>query len=226
LPDESEILSASNTVLRGTSVVSGTAKILICQTGAKTVLGDIADSLIAKAPPTAFEQGTRSFGLLIMRITIFPVLFVLLVNAFFHRPWLESFIFAVALAVGLIPELLPMIVSVTLAKGAKRMAGKRVIVKQLASIQNLGSMDILCTDKTGTLTEARIHLERHIDSRGRECKRVLELAYLNSYFETGLKSPLDDAILEHKDFEMTGCGRNGKTMVLQALHHTLKSVKF
>ncbi len=204
LPDEAEILSASNTVLRGTSIVSGTAKVFICKTGENTVLGDIADSLIAKAPPTAFEQGTRKFGLLIMRFTIFLVLFVLLVNAFFHRPWLESFIFAVALAVGLTPELLPMIVSVTLARGAKRMAAQRVIVKQLASIQNLGNMDILCTDKTGTLTEAHIHLERHIDSLGRDSKRVLELAYLNSYFETGLKSPLDDAILEHQDVAITG----------------------
>jgi Mg2+-importing ATPase len=204
LPGESEILSASNTVLLGTSVISGTAKVLICHTGANTVLGDIADSLVAKAPPTAFEQGTRSFGLLIMRFTILLVLFVLLVNAFFHRPWLESFLFAVALAVGLTPELLPMIVSVTLARGAQRMAAKRVIVKQLASIQNLGSMDVLCTDKTGTLTEARIHLERHIDALGRECDRVLELAYLNSFFETGLKSPLDDAILEHKEIDVTG----------------------
>ncbi len=161
-------------------------------------------ALLPKPPPTAFEQGTRSFGLLIMRFTIFLVLFVILVNAFFHRPWLESFIFAVALAVGLTPELLPMIVSVTLARGAQRMAAKKVIVKQLASIQNLGSMDVLCTDKTGTLTEARIHLERHIDSRGRDSNRVLELAYLNSFFETGLKSPLDDAILEHKDIDMTG----------------------
>ena len=204
LPGESEILSAGNTVLLGTSVVSGTAKVLICQTGANTVLGDIADSLIAKAPPTAFEQGTRRFGLLIMRLTILLVLFVLLVNAFFHRPWLESFLFAVALAVGLTPELLPMIVSVTLARGAQRMATKRVIVKQLASIQNLGSMDVLCTDKTGTLTEARIHLERHLDGRGRESERVLQLAYVNSFFETGLKSPLDDAILEHKEIDVTG----------------------
>lgn len=203
-PNETEILSASNTVLRGISVVSGTAKILVCKTGANTVLGDIVDSLISKAPPNAFEQGTRSFGLLIMRLTIFLVLFVLLVNAFSHRPWLESFIFAVALAVGLTPELLPMIVSVTLASGAKRMAARRVIVKQLASIQNLGSMDVLCTDKTGTLTEAIIHLERHIDYLGRDSNRVLELAYLNSFFESGLKSPLDDAILECKNIDING----------------------
>lgn len=204
LPNEAEVLSARNSVLRGTSVVSGTAKVLICHTGANTELGGISDSLIAKAPPTAFERGTYRFGLLIMRLTIFLVLFVLLVNAIFHRPWLESFLYAVALAVGLTPELLPMIVSVTLARGAKRMAAKKVIVKQLASIQNLGSMDVFCTDKTGTLTEARIHLERQIDGLGRESKRVLELAYLNSFFETGLKSPLDDAILEHKEIDVAG----------------------
>ncbi len=204
LPVEAEILAAGNSVLLGTSVVSGTAKVLICRTGSKTVLGGISDSLIAKPPPTAFEMGTRRFGLLIMRLTILLVLFVLLVNAFFHRPWLESFLFAVALAVGLTPELLPMIVSVTLARGAQRMAAKKVIVKQLASIQNLGSMDVLCTDKTGTLTEARIHLERHIDGLGQESEKVLEFAYLNSFFETGLKSPLDDAILEHKEIDVTG----------------------
>lgn len=201
--EETEILSATNTVLRGTSVVSGTAKILICETALNTVLGDIAESLIARAPPTAFEQGTRKFGLLIMRLTIFLVLFVLFVNAYYHRPWLESFIFAIALAVGLTPELLPMIVSVTLARGAQRMAAKRVIVKQLASIQNLGSMDVLCTDKTGTLTEAKIRLERHVDALGNENERIIECAYLNSYFETGLRSPLDDAILEHKNIDMT-----------------------
>lgn len=204
LPDEAEILSATNTVLRGTSVISGTAKVFICKTASNTVLGNIADSLIAKAPPTAFEQGTRGFGLLIMRLTIFLVLFVLLVNAYYHRPWLESFIFAIALAVGLTPELLPMIVSVTLARGAQRMSDKKVIVKQLASIQNLGSMDVLCTDKTGTLTEARIRLERHVDAFGNENERIIEWAYLNSYFETGLRSPLDDAILEHKNIDMTG----------------------
>ena len=201
LPGEVEILSAGNTVLLGTSVISGSAKVLMCRTGQNTELGEIADTLLAKAPPTAFEQGTRHFGFLIMRMTILLVLFVLLVNAFFHRPWLESFLFAVALAVGLTPELLPMVVSVTLSKGALRMAKSKVIVKRLAAIQNLGSMDVLCTDKTGTLTEARIHLERHMDPLGRESERVLELAYFNSFFETGVKSPLDDAILEHKEID-------------------------
>jgi Mg2+-importing ATPase len=183
----------------GTSVITGTATILVCRTGGQTSLGEIAETLSSKAPPTAFEIGIRNFGLLILRLTILLVLFVLLVNAFFERPWLESFLFAVALAVGLTPELLPMVVSVTLARGALRMAEKKVIVKRLASIQNLGSMDVLCTDKTGTLTEARIRLERHVDASGRQSQRVLELAYLNSYFETGLKSPLDDAILRHAE---------------------------
>ena len=203
LPVETEIHVAGNTVLLGTSVISGTAKVLMCRTGQNTALGEIADTLLAKAPPTAFEQGTHRFGLLIMRMTVLLVLFVLLVNAFFHRPWLELFLFAVALAVGLTPELLPMVVSVTLSRGALRMAANKVIVKQLASIQNLGSMDVLCTDKTGTLTEARIHLERHLDPLGRESQRVLELAYFNSFFETGLKSPLDDAILEHTEIDVS-----------------------
>ncbi len=201
-PEESEVLSANNSVLLGTSVISGTARVLVCHTGAATVLGDIADTLISKAPPTAFELGTRRFGMLIMRLTVLLVLFVLLMNALLHRPWLESFLFAVALAVGLTPELLPMVVSVTLARGAQRMADKKVIIKRLASIQNLGSMDVLCTDKTGTLTEARIRLERHINSAGRDSTRVLELAYLNSFFETGLKSPLDKAILEHVEIDI------------------------
>jgi Mg2+-importing ATPase len=203
LSGEAEIVSASNAVLLGTSAVSGSARVLICRTGTDTVLGNISDTLTAKPPPTAFEQGTRKFGLLIMRLTVLLVLFVLLVNAIFHKPWLESFLFAVALAVGLTPELLPMVVSVTLARGAQRMAARKVIVKRLAAIQNLGSMDILCTDKTGTLTEARIRLERHVDSRGQDSKRVLELAYLNSFFETGLKSPLDDAILEHGEIDVS-----------------------
>ena len=204
LPGEPDILAAGNTVLLGTSVISGTAKVLMCRTGQNTELGEIADTLAAKAPPTAFEQGTQRFGFLIMRMTILLVLFVLLINAFFHRPWLESFLFAVALAVGLTPELLPMVVSVTLSRGALRMAANKVIVKRLASIHNLGSMDVFCTDKTGTLTEARIHLERHMDPLGRESERVLKLAYFNSFFETGLKSPLDDAILEHQEIDVTG----------------------
>jgi Mg2+-importing ATPase len=200
-PDQTEVLRAVNSVFMGTSVISGSARILVCRTGQSTSLGEIADTLTAKEPANSFQQGTQKFGILIMRMTILLVLFVLLANALFHRPWLESFLFAVALAVGLTPELLPMVVSVTLARGALRMSAKKVIVKRLDAIQNLGSMDVLCTDKTGTLTEARIHLERHLDADGKDSARVLELAYYNSFFETGLKSPLDDAILEHTEVD-------------------------
>src|SRR5437867_1044143 len=190
--------STPNAVFMGTSVISGTARVLVCRTGTNTTLGEIAETLSSKAPVTAFERGTHEFGMLIMRLTLLLVLFVLLINAHFHRPWLESFLFAVALAVGLTPALLAMVVSVTLARGALRMAEKKVIVKRLAAIHDLGSMDVLCTYKTGTLTEARIRLEQHRDALGRESERVLFLAYLNSFFETGLRSPLDEAILQHE----------------------------
>ncbi|MCA8201709.1 magnesium-translocating P-type ATPase [Burkholderia sp. AU33545] len=197
-----DLSQAENAVFMGTSAISGMARAMVCQIGSDTAVGSIADSLVEKAPPTAFELGTHSFGMLIMRLTVLLVLFVFLVNALFHRPFLESFLFAIALAVGLTPELLPMVVTVTLSRGALRMARQHVIVKQLAAIHNLGSMDVLCTDKTGTLTEARIHLERHLDVQGRDSAQVLQLAYLNSYFETGLKSPLDAAILEHTEIEV------------------------
>jgi Mg2+-importing ATPase len=203
-PGAGDELADDHVFYMGTSVISGTALLLACRTGPATRIGELADTVLREPPPTAFETGTRQFGLLIMRLTVFMVLFVLLVNAVLGRPLLESFLFAVALAVGLTPELLPMVVSVTLARGALRMADERVIVKRLPAIHDLGSMDVLCTDKTGTLTEAKIRLERHLDALGRESERVLELAYLNSFFETGLKSPLDDAILEHRHIDTAG----------------------
>lgn len=199
--DATDPQGATNAVFMGTTVISGSARVRVVKTGAGTAIGAIADSLTRQSPPTAFEIGTHRFGLLIMRLTVLLVLFVLLVNAFTHKPWLDSFLFAVALAVGLTPELLPMVVSVTLSRGALHMAKKRVIVKRLAAIQNLGSMDVLCTDKTGTLTEAKIRLEQHVDAQGNPSERVLELAYLNSFFETGLKSPLDEAILAHEHID-------------------------
>src|SRR5947209_1388183 len=195
---------AANAVFMGTSTVSGSSRILICATGQRTTLGEIGASLETQAPPTAFELGARGFGFLILRLAVLMVLFVLLVNTLKHRPLLESFLFAVALAVGLTPELLPMVISVTLSRGALRMAAKKVIVKRLAAIHDLGSMDVLCTDKTGTLTEARIRLEKHLDPLGRSTSRVLELAYLNSFFETGLRSPLDEAVLRHEEIDVAG----------------------
>jgi Mg2+-importing ATPase len=198
-----ELSEATNAVFMGTSVISGSARAIVIRTGRTTSIGAIADQLTRSPPPTAFDLGMRRFGTLIMRLTVLLVLFVLLVNAFLGRPWLESFLFAIALAVGLTPELLPMVVSVTLARGAMRMAKQHVIVKQLASIQNLGSMDVLCTDKTGTLTEARIELVQHLDTEARDSDHVFELAFLNSHFETGIKSPLDEAILGHKTLDVS-----------------------
>lgn len=196
-------LESADTVFMGSSVVSGSAQVQIGRTGSETALGQIAVSLAEQAPPTAFEIGTRHFGMLIMRLTLMLVLFTLLVNVALHRSLLDSFLFAIALAVGLTPELLPMVVSVTLTRGALRMATLKVIVKRPSAIQDMGAMDVLCTDKTGTLTEARIHLERHVDANGLDNEHVLALAYLNSYFESGLKSPMDDAILAHEDIDVS-----------------------
>jgi Mg2+-importing ATPase len=195
---------ASNAVFAGTSVISGTAIILICRTGSRTALGHLATSLAEKPPATAFTVGIRRFGMLILRFTILMVLFVLVVNAAFHRPMLESLMFAVALAVGLTPELLPMIVTVTLARSAMQMAKRKVIVKRLSAIHDLGAMNVLCTDKTGTLTEAKIKLLRMIDGHGAESAIAFSYAYVNSKFETGMKSPLDEAILTARPFDMTG----------------------
>nr|WP_294525149.1 magnesium-translocating P-type ATPase [uncultured Rhodopila sp.] len=194
---------ASNAVFAGTSVISGTATILVCRTGSRTALGHLATSLAEKPPATAFTLGIRRFGILIMRFTVLMVLFVLVVNIAFHRPMLESLMFAVALAVGLTPELLPMIVTVTLARSAMRMAKRKVIVKRLSAIHDLGAIDVLCTDKTGTLTEAKIKLVRVIDGHGAESAHAYSYAYVNSQFESGMKSPLDDAILAAHPFDIS-----------------------
>jgi P-type Mg2+ transporter len=195
LESERDVPFPRNLVFMGSSVVSGTAKALILATGRTTQLGSIASTLRKEPPPTAFALGIQKFGMMIIRATIFLVLFVVLVNLLFHRPLLESFLFALALAVGLTPELLPMIVSVTLARGSIRMARKQVIVKRQSAIDDLGSMNVFCSDKTGTLTEARIKLIREVDISGQDSGEVMQMALLNAAFETGLKSPLDEAVL-------------------------------
>jgi Mg2+-importing ATPase len=179
----------------GTSVMSGTAVAEVVATGKATSFGSIAARLSTRAPQTAFDRGIRHFGLLIMQVVLFLVLFVVVVSVALRRPTLESLLFAVALAVGLTPEFLPMITSATLAKGAVRMAREKVVVKHLSAIQNLGGIDVLCSDKTGTLTAGEMALDRSLDAAGSPAPRVLSLAALNSRFETGIKSPLDAAIL-------------------------------
>ncbi|MNR94732.1 Magnesium-transporting ATPase, P-type 1 [compost metagenome] len=186
---------ARNSVFAGCSVVSGTGRAIAVRVGDATEMGQVAAALKRPPPPTEFERGVRAFSWLILRVTVLLVLFVFLVLALYkHRP-LEAFLFAIALAVGLTPEFLPMIMAVTLSRGALRMAKQRVIVKQLQAIENFGSIDVLCSDKTGTLTEGRLTLLRAIDTEGAEDPRVLEAASLNSTFQTGIQSPLDQAIL-------------------------------
>ncbi|PJG46699.1 magnesium-translocating P-type ATPase [Sphingobium sp. LB126] len=188
---------ASNLLLHGSSMIGGSATMLVVQTGDKTHFGGIARSLGDTQLPTAFERGIHKLGLLIVRMTIFLVLFVILAHLALGRPPVESFLFAMALAVGLTPELLPMIMTIGLARGAQRMAGAKVVVKRLSAIHDLGEMDILCTDKTGTLTEARIVMTGHPGIDGTDSERVFELAAVNARFESGLRSPLDDALLAH-----------------------------
>jgi Mg2+-importing ATPase len=187
---------ATNALFAGTSIVSGTAVMLVILTGRKSGFGAIAAALAGLEPPSAFERGIRRLGMMILRLAVFFVLFVLAAHLTFGRVALDSFLFAVAIAVGLTPELLPMVMTVTLSRGALRMATKNVIVKRLSAIHDLGAMDVLCTDKTGTLTEARIKLVGHFGVDGKASAHVLTLAGVNSCFESGIRSPLDDAIRE------------------------------
>ena len=189
-----------NTCFLGTSVESGTATAVVITTGARTYLGSMAGSITGVRVPTSFDAGLNRFTWLMMQFMVVMVPLVFLINGFTKHDWKGAFFFALAVAVGLTPEMLPMIVSVCLAKGALAMSRKSVIVKRLNSIQNFGGMDILCTDKTGTLTEDRVVLMRHCNVAGRESDEVLLDGYLISYFQTGLKNLLDRAILDSVDF--------------------------
>jgi P-type Mg2+ transporter len=193
-----------NTVFMGTSVRSGTARALIVETGARTAFGQIADRLTLRPPETEFERGIRRFGYLLTQIMTVLVLVVFAINVFLHKPVIDSFLFAIALAVGIAPELLPAILSVTLSQGARSMARRGVIVRQLNAIENLGSMDMLCTDKTGTLTVGAVQLDGALDVNGQPSEQVMRYAYLNAAFQTGLTNPLDEAILAQSHPDTTG----------------------
>jgi P-type Mg2+ transporter len=189
---------AMHMVFLGTSVVSGSAKAEVTATGPQTIFGGIAARLAVRPEENEFERGLRKFGLLIMRVVFFLVLFLIIVSIALHHEPLQSLLFAVALAVGLTPEFLPMITSVTLARGAVEMARQKVVVKHLAAIQNLGSVDVLCSDKTGTLTGGVMKLDQSLDALGGKSEHTLLLGYLNSKFETGMRNPLNLAILDSK----------------------------
>ncbi|MGO9435532.1 MAG: magnesium-translocating P-type ATPase [Terracidiphilus sp.] len=195
---------AANMVFLGTSVVSGTATAEVIATGAQTTFGDIAARLAARPEETAFDKGLADFSRMLAATVFFLVLFLIAVGVVRHRDPLQSLLFAVALAVGLTPEFLPMITSVTLSRGAVAMARRKVIVKHLSSIQNLGSLDVLCSDKTGTLTTGIMSFDSSLDAFGNPFSRALELGYLNSKFETGIRSPLDVAIARQSPQDVEG----------------------
>lgn len=196
--------AASSRVLMGSSVVSGTARFVVSETGPKTAFGEIATRLGEHPPETEFERGIRRFGFLIMETVFALTVLVFLFNLSLDRDPLNSLLFSIALAVGLTPEFLPMIISVTLSAGASHMAKRNVIVKRLEAIQNLGSIDILCSDKTGTLTVGRMTLDQAVDLQGQASQTAERLGFLNSSFESGIKSPLDIAILEKLKFSLAG----------------------
>ncbi len=192
-------LEMNNLCFLGSNVESGAGTAVVITTGSETYFGSLATSITGKRQVTSFDKGIAGFTWLMIGFMAVMVPLVFLFNGLSKGNWLEAFLFALAVAVGLTPEMLPMIVTVNLSKGAIAMSHKKVIVKRLNAIQNFGAMDVLCTDKTGTITEGRIVLEKHLDVRGRDSERVLHYGYMNSYYQTGLKNLMDVAILDHRN---------------------------
>jgi P-type Mg2+ transporter len=207
LPPATPLGKRINALFMGTHAVSGTARAVVVHTGSETEFGRIASRLRVRPPETEFEHGVRHFGYFLVEVTLLLVTAIFAFNVYVHKPVLDSFLFALALAVGLTPQLLPAIVSVNLARGAKDMAARKVIVKRLAAIENLGSMNVLCSDKTGTLTEGRVRLESALDALGVDSDRVAFHAYLNASLQTGYSNPIDAAICAQRAFNVTGWSR-------------------
>ncbi len=203
LPPETALNARSNSLFKGTNVVSGSATALVARTGAGTEFGQVSAHLQSAPPETDFEKGIRRFGYLLMEVTLLMVVAIFAVNVYLHRPVVDSFLFALALAVGLTPQLLPAIISVNLAHGARKMAEQKVIVKRLAAIENFGSMNVLCSDKTGTLTEGVVHLQGALDVTGQSSDKTLLYAYLNAVFETGFANPIDEAIRTFRPLDVS-----------------------
>ncbi|TAF35628.1 MAG: magnesium-translocating P-type ATPase, partial [Oscillatoriales cyanobacterium] len=203
LPVATGLNKRTNSLYMGTNVISGTAKAVVVHTGKETEFGKVSQRLKLRPPETEFEHGLSKFGYFLMEVTLVLVALIFAANVYLHRPVLESFMFSLALAVGLTPQLLPAIVSVNLARGAATMAKKRVIVKHLPAIENFGSMNVFCTDKTGTLTEGEVKIHSAVDVEGKESDRVLLYAYLNAISESGYVNPIDTAIREYKTFDIS-----------------------
>jgi len=200
---DTPLAKRSNSLFMGTNVVSGTGKAVAVFVGRNTEFGKVSQTLAHKPPETEFEHGIRSFGYLLMEVTLLLVLGIFAANVYFHRPVLESLLFSLALAVGLTPQLLPAIISINLAHGAKKMAAEKVIVKRLAAIENFGSMDVLCTDKTGTLTEGTVQLHAAAGIDGSDSARVLLLAFLNAKLQAGYANPIDEAIVAFRPLDIS-----------------------
>ena len=198
LPAKTALAQRTNATWMGTHVISGSGKAIAVHTGRATEFGKVFDSLRLRPPQTEFERGIQQFGYLLAQVTLLLVVAIFAFNVYFHKPVLESFLFALALAVGLTPQLLPAIISINLSHGARRMAQRKVIVKRLTAIENFGSMNVLCSDKTGTITEGVVHLHAALDPQGHESSKVMLYAYLNAANETGLVNPIDEAIRECK----------------------------
>jgi Mg2+-importing ATPase len=201
---ETPLAKRTNALWMGTHVVSGSAKALVMVTGKLTEFGKVSERLKLRPEETEFERGIRRFGYFLMEVTLVLVMTIFAINLYLARPVLESVLFSLALAVGLTPQLLPAIISINLAKGAKRMAQAKVIVKRLASIENFGSMNVICCDKTGTLTEGIVRLQSALDVEGNPSEKVLLQAYLNAFYETGFANPIDEAIRTHRQFDLSG----------------------
>jgi len=204
LAAETPLGQRTNALWMGTHVVSGSAKALVISTGKETEFGKVSERLKLRPQETDFEHGIRRFGYFLMEVTLVLVIAIFAINVYLARPVLDSFLFSLALAVGLTPQLLPAIISINLAHGAKRMAQAKVIVKRLASIENFGSMNVICSDKTGTLTEGIVHLQSAVDVDGAPSDKVLLHAYLNAFYETGFTNPIDEAIRTHRQFDLSG----------------------
>ena len=204
LPADTPLAGRTNLLYTGTHVVSGTAKAAVVLTGTRTEFGRISEHLRARQPETDFERGVRRFGFFLAEVTLTLVIAIFAINVYLAKPVLDSFLFSLALAVGLTPQLLPAIIGVNLAHGAQRMAESSVIVKRLASIENLGSMNCLCSDKTGTLTEGVVTLHSAVDAAGQASERVLLYAYLNAHYESGFLNPIDAAIREAGQLDLSG----------------------
>ena len=203
LTADTALAHRSNVLYMGTHVISGTGKAVVVKTGLATEFGAVSQRLRLTVPETEFEQGIRHFGYLLMEVTLLLVVAIFAINVYLARPVIDSFLFSMALAVGLTPQLLPAIISVNLSRGAKNMATAKVIVKRLSSIENFGSMNVLCSDKTGTLTEGTVQIHSTLDYSGQESGKVLLYAYINASFEKGYTNPIDEAIRTHKQFDIT-----------------------